>query len=69
MAKEKSAISKLLPVALGGALLGLGGFWLIVGLILLLCKASINPVFWIIGGVLFVIGLTLTLISKKPESK
>lgn len=70
--KEKGTIAKLAPVAISCLFLGAGSIWLIVGLVI--CIASsfdpnvFNPIYWVIAGLLFIIGLVIqipSLISNK----
>lgn len=66
MAKKKGGIAALIPVALSSMLLGGGAFWMIVGLIIgVQCKfdvSVITPVFWILGGSIFVVGLIFFIV-------
>ena len=70
--KEKGTIAKLAPVAISCLFLGAGSIWLIVGLVISIVSSfdpnAFNPVYWIIAGSLFVIGLAIlipSLISNK----
>ena len=68
MAKKKGGLGALLPVAIAAILLGIGGLWLVVGLIIGICfnfnPEMFNPIFWVVAGALFLVGLILMLIFK-----
>lgn len=69
MSKKKGGILSLVPLALGAIALGGGFFWLVVGLIIFLCGVSIAPIYWIIGGASFVVGLIVVLIMLIKQKK
>lgn len=65
--KEKGMIGKLAPLAVSCMFLGAGLVWMIVGLVIGICSkfdpTVIKPLYWIIGGGLFVLGLGLFIPS------
>lgn len=71
--KKKSGIAALVPVAIACLFMGFGFFWLVVGLIISICTqfqpGFIEPIFWIVGGIAFVIGLTAFIILKLLAKK
>ena len=71
--KKKGGLKPLILTASSCLFLGSGSLWLVVGLIVGIIyhfdTQVIKPVFWILAGSLFLIGLTVLLVFRPKPVK